>query len=461
MIRNPDLGRRSRVTAGGRLVAAVCLALLALGSVVLLRDLGMKAWFFFGIALAGLVALVFWRVEIPAGEVSADDIVDAARRALREEAARLDEKRLDLEKRVMAYGEWMEFPDFEELRTADWTAVAKSEQDEVVADLLARESDAMLARFSDGTYFTEGRFQGRALLLDLYSYIEKIARVYQPDSERPLLETNLEALLKAINRASLQVILLLEELPLVEVKELNIRQVSERVRQANTVYRKVEELQPFLDPVRYLWHGSKFLLASNPLLAAGWIAGSELIWKGGKHLGRKALDAYLLRLVRQSLGIIAWETATIYDRTHRYRNPDWVFAVELTHLASQFELTRDVLHECLREIGRIPLKSSYDRIFLYRCVARHVSPKPERFAQSDLLSPVTREEIRVRLEDFLAAHLGGQPDTAVARWRLGLAERLGLETDGEGKGDGEGEGAVAGPTRKTRWRPWRRRGANT
>lgn len=422
-----ELGKRSHVARGGRLLAGLAFVLLGVGSIMASRQLGPSGWFFFGVALIGLLSLVLWKAE-DKKELDDEDLIEVAREAIHNEAARLDSKRLELEKRVLAYGEWMEFPDFEQLRQADWTAIARSEQDEVVARLLATESDVMLARFSDGTYFDDGKFQTRLLLLDLFSFIEKIAQIYQPDSERAILETNLEALLKAVNRASLQVILLLEELPLIEVKELNLRKVSEGVRKANTVFRKYEELSPYLEPVRYLWQGSKFLLTANPLLAAGWIAGTELLWKGGKHFGKKALDAYLLSMVRQSLGIVAWETASIFDRTHRYRNPDWVFAVELAHLVSQFELTRDTLHEALQEIGKIPLKSSYDRIFLYRCVAQHVSPKPERFTQTELLTREIREQIRTRLETFYAAHLSGSRDKEVLKWRKGMMARLALES---------------------------------
>ena len=130
--------------------------------------------------------------------------------------------------------------------------------------------------------------------------------------------------------------------------------------------------------------------------------------------------------MRQSLGIIAWETATIYDRTHRYRNPDWVFAVELAHLVSQFATDRETLRAALKEFGRIPLKSSYDRIFLYRCVAQHVSPRPERFCQNELLSVETREQIRVRLDQFRAAHLPEARDKDLAKWRKAMQTRLDL-----------------------------------
>ncbi|MEM7601973.1 MAG: hypothetical protein AAF357_11235, partial [Verrucomicrobiota bacterium] len=195
------------------------------------------------------------------------------------------------------------------------------------------------------------------------------------------------------------------------------------------VYKKYEELQPYLKPVRYLWQGSKMLLTANPLLAAGWIAGSEIIWKGGKHLGKKAMDAYLLSLVRQTMGIIAWETAGIYDPTHRYRSPDWLYGVEMAHLLSKFDATQEVLRETFRELGRLPLKSSYDRIFLYRCIAQNASPKPKHFAQPELLSKEIREQLMAQLIEFYEKNISANAETTneeTVKWREGLKERLGL-----------------------------------
>lgn len=420
-----DFSKRSPVSRGGGLMAGAALSAIGVGVILASDSPGWTEWGLFSIALIGLLGLVFWKADDDP-KVTEDRLIEVAREAIHAEAARLDSKRVDLEKRLMAYGEWMEFPDFDELRQGDWASMGRSSRDEEVARLLASESDQVLARFSDGTYFSEGRFQTRQFLLDLFGFVEKVAKIHQPESERPILETNLEALLKAVNRASLQVILLLEELPLIEAKDLNLRKVSESVRTANLVYQKYEEISPYLEPVRYLWQGSKLLLMSNPLVAAGWIAGSELLWKGGKHLGKKALDVYLLSLVRQSLGIIAWETASIYDRTHRYRNPDWVYGVELAHLISHFSMDRETLRSALKEFGSIPLKSSYDRIFLYRCVAQQVSPRPERFCQNELLSSEVREQILKRLESFRSSHLKSAGEKEIAKWRRGAIARLDL-----------------------------------
>lgn len=424
-----SLKQRSHLTSGGR--GAVSLLFLTLALLVFFAGLepAWLKWTVIGIAFTGLVVTSRWRTAtkgIPANE---EEIIDLARRAIKSEATRLDMKRQELEKVLMAYGEWMEFPDFKTLQTIDWKNEAHLTMDTRVAELIDHESDLVLQRFSSGVYWTGGQFEGRKLLLDLATFTESIARIYRPDSELPLLELNLDSLFRAVNRASLQIILLLEELPIIEVKEMNLRKVSENIRTASNVYRKYEELQPYLAPMRYLWHGGKMLIASNPFLAAGWIAGSELIWRGGKHFGKKAMDIYLLSLVRQSLGIIAWETAGVYDPSHRYRSPDWVFGVELAHLLSKFDETPEILRETLRELGRLHLRSTYDRIFLYRCVAQNASPKPKEFAQSERLPYATRVEIRDRLLAFHEKHIaekGALGSDATLKWREGLEERLGL-----------------------------------
>lgn len=422
----PD--NRSYLSKNGRLTVGILFAALTFTIPFIRMEPEWVRWSIFAVSIIGLIAAGFWsaRSEDQSDE---DELVEVARQAIRNEADRLDSKRRDLEKVLMAYGEMVEFPDYKSLQTIDWKDEAHQTFDDRVADLLDNEADLMLQRFSTGVYWIDGKFEGRQLLLDLASFTESIARVYQPRSNLPLLELNLESLFKAVNRASLQIILLIEELPVVEVKNLNLRKTADNIRKASKVYKKYEDIAPYIKPVRYLWHGSKMLMMSNPLLAAGWIAGSELLWKGGVQVGKKAVDAYLLSLVRQTLGIIAWETAGIYDSTHRYRSPDWVYGVELAHLLSRFDATQEVLREAFRELGRLPLRSTYDRIFLYRCIAQNASPKPEVFAQPELLPEEARLEMRKQLVKFYEKNIGANADAVneeTVKWRTELESRLGL-----------------------------------
>ena len=418
--------KRALVTRGAVLVAQGALVMVGVAAFVMREQLGAMTWLFALVPLAGILVSMFWLAG-QAAEEEAGEALLLAEEAIRQEARRLDSRRAEIGKVLMAYGEWMEFPDFEEIQKVEWATTERSAQDAEVAALMERQADRVLERVSEGYYWEEGQLQTRALLLDFGEFVESIAGIYNPESERAILETNLGELLKSVNRVSLQVILLLEEIPLLDLKDWNLRQVTDKIRTASKVAKKYEDLQPILNPVRYLWQGSKFLLASNPLLAAGWIAGSNLIWKGGKKIGKRSLDGYLLSLVRQVLGIIAWETASIYDRTSRFRDPEWVYGVELAHLVSEFPLERESLRAALRELGALSLRSSYDRIFLYRCVAQHVSPKPERFIQADLMTEDTRKEIVESLDEFFGEYVGEVREKKVARWRKDLGKRLDVQ----------------------------------
>ena len=424
-----QLKQQSRLSLGGQYLAVILFALLIAGMLVAKSDPAWLSWLIASFAAAGFAVTLSWNKKEGPKESEEEELAEIARQAIRNEATRLEKKRHELEKVLIAYGEWMELPDYKMLQTINWQNEAHQQMDHRVAKLIDDEADRMLQVYSSGEYWKDGKFEGRKALLDLIEFTESIARLYQPESERPLLELNMESLLRSINRASLQIILLLEELPIVEVKEMNLRKVTDSVRKASKVYKKYEELQPILKPVRYLWQGSKLFLASNPLLAAGWIAGSEVLWKGGKAIGKKAMDAYLLSFVRQTLGIIAWETASLYDSTHRYRNPDWLYGVEIAHLLSRFDATQDALREAFQEIERLPLQSSYDRLFLYRCIAQNVSPKPKYFAQPGLLTNELKQQLYDQLDTFYEKIISANvavDNEETRKWREGLEDRLGI-----------------------------------
>ena len=424
-----QLKQQSRLSLGGQYLAVILFALLIAGMLVAKSDPAWLSWLMASFAAAGFAVTLSWNKKEGPKESEEEELAEIARQAIRNEATRLEKKRHEFEKVLIAYGEWMELPDYKMLQTINWQNEAHQQMDHRVAKLIDDEADRMLQVYSSGEYWKDGKFEGRKALLDLIEFTESIARLYQPESERPLLELNMESLLRSINRASLQIILLLEELPIVEVKEMNLRKVTDSVRKASKVYKKYEELQPILKPVRYLWQGSKLFLASNPLLAAGWIAGSEVLWKGGKAIGKRAMDAYLLSFVRQTLGIIAWETASLYDSTHRYRNPDWLYGVEIAHLLSRFDATQDALREAFQEIERLPLQSSYDRLFLYRCIAQNVSPKPKYFAQPGLLTNELKQQLYDQLDTFYEKIISANvavDNEETRKWREGLEDRLGI-----------------------------------
>ncbi len=356
------------------------------------------------------------------------------REAIQKEAKRFESSRVLLEDRMIAYSEMCEFPDFRKLdEQARSEATTPGREEAKLSEMIEEESEAMLGRFSKGGgYFVEGQFQHPLLLKDLLSFMESVAKQYRPDAQHPLLEMNLESLLKAVNRTALQLILVLEEIPLIKAHEVNLASVAAGLRKASGVVKTYRQAEPYLSPLRYALQGSKFLAASNPLVAAGWIASSELLVRGGKKLGKKAIDVYFLSLLRQTVGIIARETASLYDPKFRHRNAPWALGVELAHLASCFQADVDLWRKVFEQINRLPIHSAYDRLFLHRCLLHEVSPKPSDCTSPGELDAKEREEILSKLlgqaKGFSKAHVwrkGQSPE----RWTDEISQRYGIEVE--------------------------------
>ncbi|MEO0446164.1 MAG: hypothetical protein AAF191_08820, partial [Verrucomicrobiota bacterium] len=127
-----------------------------------------------------------------------------------------------------------------------------------------------------------------------------------------------------------------------------------------------------------------------------------------------------------SIRILGNEAAMIFDEDYRYRDPNFIFGVELAELVFQFPLSRKTLEKALEEVGNLPLRNSYDRIFLYRCLALSRSPDPDLFVSHHHLQVEQRREIAERLERFLQDHVQGRRSSVVEKWSEAASLRLGV-----------------------------------
>ena len=109
--------------------------------------------------------------------------------------------------------------------------------------------------------------------------------------------------------------------------------------------------------------------------------------RGAQALARHVIDRQALALLSSLVRVIGYEVAGIYGGSFRHRDANWIYAAELTELVSEFPLSRDSLAHALREIGALELRSEYDRVFLYRCLANRKSAEPERYSAGVRRSP--------------------------------------------------------------------------
>jgi DNA-binding transcriptional ArsR family regulator len=353
----------------------------------------------------------------------------AMQEELKQEAIRLGKREQSLADRLVTYHEWMEFPQPLELGTNpvdDPRLMELAKKDREMLELLKAETKLLYDRILQNKYAPEGQVSLPAIRDDVVSLVNRVARIYQPLVEQPLLEASLTRVFRAISRASLQMLVVLDELP-VDVKHASLNQLYGYVRSAVSTWRMYKSTEPYWPYVNTAWYAGRMALGANPLALGAWWFVGNLSSRGAKAVAQHLVNRQALAMLSELVRVIGYEVASIYGGDFRHRDANWIYAAELTELISEFPLSRDSLSHALREIGVLDLRSEYDRIFLYRCLADGKSAKPARYAATTALTINERRAIATRLERFLETFVHGKSADRVSRWKAAAEERLGVK----------------------------------
>lgn len=400
-------------------------------------------WWQLPVYLGGALALyaaTWFRRQANATEEQLAQLRDE----LAAEEARLANRARTLDERLQTYHEWMEFPapvDLHERadvplvhgevvhRDVDLSDVQVAElarRDRELVKLLKTKTSELYDHVLNNRYYANGALNVDLLRLDARALAEQVARLYQPNSTRPLIETNPGLVLRAVNRVSLHLLVALDDLP-VNVKDRGFAELHGYFSTAVRMYRGWQKFEPYWPYLQGAFYAGRFALGASPLtIGAGWVL-STLGTNAAKHAARRVVDYQALKLLSDAVRIIGYEVANLYAGDFRHRDPNWIFGVELTELLSRFPASRATLAQGFKEVGSLPLRSEYDRIFLYRCLAAHVSGRPGNFRAAACLTAAEREAIAGRLERFLAAHLHGVTADKIAAWRAEAERRLAVK----------------------------------
>ena len=348
---------------------------------------------------------------------------------LERRAHQIDERESQLANRLIAFQEWLEYPQPDDSSEGDsaTTAFVGPEleiKDRRVLELLEAESKFVYERIRDGRYRDDGQLKIDAIRDDTLDLIQRVARIYRPDCDNPLLETSVEKLLRAGSRICLHLLVVLERLPL-DLHEENFSTLHEYVRKAVKAYDVYSAASPYLGYASKALYAGRLALGANPLtLGITWALG-ELGRRGIKAAGQKFVDQQAVALLGDLVRVVGFEVAGIYGGDFRHRDPNWVYGSELTDLMSRFPVSRQNLAHALRETGGLTFRNEYDRVFLYRCLSTHRSAGPPKTTH-EFLPPDTRQEIARKLESFFRNFVHGKTEKAITEWRTGVETRLGL-----------------------------------
>ena len=328
--------------------------------------------------------------------------------------------------RLLTFHEWMEFPQPIEIQSSqdrDDRFAALADKDRELLKLLETETQAVFDAILQNKYVVDGQLQPLLMRDDAIELITKVAQLYQGDVENPLLETSIEKVLRSSSRVCLQLLVVLERLPL-NVKQYNLNSMYRYVRQAVKAYGVYKSTEPYWPHISTAYYLGRFALGANPVSLSAWWFLSSLGKKHATEFTTRYVNRQVLNLLRDVVRVVGFETAAVYGGDFRHRDPNWIYGIELVELMRQVPLSPQSFSSALREIGALQLRSEYDRIFLYRCVAAGQSAQAERYSASSVLTGNDRHVIAQRLETFLNAFRLRGHDPALGKWSEAVESRL-------------------------------------
>ena len=338
---------------------------------------------------------------------------------------RLDERERDLVAKFSRFHEFLEYP-AEDLHVSKATGELQklSEQDRKVHQLLEAEAERVYEKIRRNGYTVEGRVDALAIRDEALELIKKVAQVYKPESEFPLLETSFEQLARAASRICLHTLVLLEQLP-VNVQQYNINTLYGYIRKAVVGYGVYQKATPWLSYLSRGIYAGRMVATTNPATLGAWWLATELGKRGAQMVVENVVDRQAIAVLHNLVAIVGVEAAGIYGTGFRQRDPAWMLGTELVELIHSFPASAECLKFGLQKVTALPMRSEYDRIYLYRCLANHKSPGLQ-LTDSAMLSRDQREAIARELERFFVDHIHGASETNIKRWREGFERRFDL-----------------------------------
>lgn len=336
-----------------------------------------------------------------------------------EQMSLLADKETAIKQKLIQYKQYANFPDDEITETEH-----KSYFDDKVAELLHDKAEIIFDKLINNKYIEKKDFKHDLLLTDIIDLIESVARIHHPGSENPLLETSIENLLNALNRLSLQLLVLVDSFP-INIKEYNLRKTYLYLQKsAKTVgyYKKAEPFLTFAAPILRIG------LAANPMVGIAQTVALE----AGKQVIKVSSEKYALNLLHDVIEIIGGQAETIFgDNTLRFRSKHWIYAVELTELNHHFSpVDSTALSKIMKIISGLLIRGEYDRIYLFHCLSEHKSAKPERFS-TDFFTIEDKQELVKNLTDIIEGTINkDRPEENKKKtilWRKKAELRLGID----------------------------------
>jgi hypothetical protein len=274
-------------------------------------------------------------------------------------------------------------------------------------------------------------FDTERIRADLVALVNEVAKIYRPDDPAPLLRTNLEALSRAVGRASLRLLVAIERLP-GGLAGYDFQAIYDIVRHAVKSYGMYRSARPYLDVASSVLFAGRIVSASNPITFAAWWAAGKATTYGASKLGEHLLDRQAVGLIRQLVEIVAFEVASLYSSQVRYRDVDWIYGVELVELSRELKFPDSLRIEVLKQLATLQFADEYGRLSLMRHLTLRTTPRLTGYEPARTLTAEQRMKVAELLEAFVLRHVVKSAeitvgDAALERWQKAAADRLEIQ----------------------------------
>ncbi len=360
---------------------------------------------------------------LPQDEAAA--LVEEQISALEDQERRLELRELRLARHMRIHQQTQddETIDLVEVHPSDEELAALVETDRRLMALIEAESQRAFDRVRENRYASDDGVDTGLILKDLRVFVHEVARLYRPDTDDPLLETDVELLAKSISSTALHLLVVVDGLPL-DLKSYNIATLYRLIRRAASYYGTYKAVRPYLDHGLTALQAARLALGMNPAaVGAAWLAG-KVTAQGARVVGERLLQQQALRMLHDFIRVIGFETAMVYGGSFRHRDANWVFGSELVNL----ELSRGEdtagRQVAIASLCRLALRHEFDRLRLLRYLAAGKTVPTETTRPQVVMTQKERESVAARLAKHCQATAVNVTDTAFARWRQAAEQQL-------------------------------------
>jgi hypothetical protein len=369
-----------------------------------------------------------WRYPDEPGRLSEPERLAFRLEALIDQERRLEVRELQLARQMRVQLANTDTLDLVGAEITDEELARFVDKDRRLVALIEAESQRAFNRVLKNRYAADEGVNTPLILADIRSFIEDVARLYRPESNNPLLETEIERIAKSLSSMALHLLVVVDGLP-INLKSYNTATLYRLIRRGASYYGTYKAFRPYLEQGLNALQVARLALGMNPVtVGAAWAAG-KLTTHGARALGERLLQRRALQLLNDFIRVIGYEAAMVYGGDFRHRDANWVLGAELVNL--EIARGRDLAGRdaALKRLCNLALRHEFDRIRLISHLGRHKPLDVERVRPRIMM---TAEE-SARAAEELARHCTETgvdvADAAVSAWRAAAEATLGTPVE--------------------------------